>query len=145
MLGRLSELMFVEAVRTHLDSLPSEQTGWLAGLRDCHVGGALSLMHGNPAHPWTIEELAREVGLSRSKQKNQRHARSRHPRRRTRPVRCLRMNIQGFWNTGPTSRPEGRCRGCSSGHTTFNGVAPALKRRRNANHVDCALEREELR
>jgi len=65
-LGRLSELMFVEAVRMHLDSLPGEQTGWLAGLRDRHVGRALALMHGKPAHPWTIEELAREAGLSRS-------------------------------------------------------------------------------
>jgi AraC-like DNA-binding protein len=65
-LARLSELMFVEAVRMHLDSLPGEQTGWLAGLRDRHVGRALTLLHGRPAHPWTIEELAREVGLSRS-------------------------------------------------------------------------------
>jgi AraC-like DNA-binding protein len=65
-LGRLNELMFVEAVRMHLDSLPNEQIGWLAGLRDRHVGRTLTLMHGKPAHPWTIEELAREVGLSRS-------------------------------------------------------------------------------
>ncbi len=65
-LGRLSELMFVEAVRMHLDSLPGEQTGWLAGLRDRHVGHALTLMHDKPAHAWTIEELARAVGLSRS-------------------------------------------------------------------------------
>jgi len=65
-LGRLSELMFVQAVRMHLDSLPGKRTGWLAGLRDRHVGRALTLMHGKPAHPWTIEELAREVGLSRS-------------------------------------------------------------------------------
>jgi len=65
-LGRLSELMFVEAVRMHLDSLPGEQTGWLAGLRDRHVGRALTLMHGKLAHAWTIEELARETGLSRS-------------------------------------------------------------------------------
>jgi AraC-like DNA-binding protein len=65
-LARLSELMFVEAVRRHLDSLPGEQTGWLAGLRDRFVGRALTLLHSKPAHPWTLEELAREVGLSRS-------------------------------------------------------------------------------
>jgi AraC-like DNA-binding protein len=58
--------MFVEAVRMHLDSLPAEQTGWLSGLRDRHIGRALTLMHGNAAHPWTIEELSHEVGLSRS-------------------------------------------------------------------------------
>jgi hypothetical protein len=42
MLARLSELMFVEAVRRHLDTLPTEQTGWLAGLRDRFVGRALT-------------------------------------------------------------------------------------------------------
>jgi AraC-like DNA-binding protein len=65
-LARLSELMFVEAIRRHLDTLPSEQTGWLAGLRDRFVGRALTLLHSSPAHPWTLEELAREVGLARS-------------------------------------------------------------------------------
>jgi AraC-like DNA-binding protein len=65
-LARLSELMFVEAVRRHLDALPGEQTGWLAGLRDRSVGRALTLLHSKPAHPWTLEELAREVGLARS-------------------------------------------------------------------------------
>jgi AraC-like DNA-binding protein len=65
-LGRLSELMFVEAVRRHIDTLPAEQTGWLAGLRDRFIGRALTLLHGQPAHPWTLEELAPEAGLSRS-------------------------------------------------------------------------------
>jgi AraC-like DNA-binding protein len=65
-LARLSELMFVEAVRRHLDSLPGEQTGWLAGLRDRFVGRSLTLLHSKPAYPWTLERLAREVGLSRS-------------------------------------------------------------------------------
>jgi AraC-like DNA-binding protein len=65
-LARLSELMFVEAVRRHLEALPDEQTGWLAGLRDRFVGRALTLLHSRPAHHWTLEELAREVGLARS-------------------------------------------------------------------------------
>ena len=63
---RLSELMFVEVVRRHLATLPAEQTGWLAGLRDPAVGRALALLHDRPAHPWTLESLARDVGLSRS-------------------------------------------------------------------------------
>ena len=58
--------MFIEVVRRHLEALPPEQTGWLAGLRDPFVGKALSLMHGAPARNWTIEELAKDVGLSRS-------------------------------------------------------------------------------
>jgi AraC-like DNA-binding protein len=65
-LARLSELMFIEVVRRHLQALPPEQAGWLAGLRDPFVGKALSLMHGAPARNWTIEILARGVGLSRS-------------------------------------------------------------------------------
>jgi AraC-like DNA-binding protein len=58
--------MFVEAVRRHLDALPAEQSGWLAGLRDQFVGRALTLLHSKPAQSWTLEQLAREVGLSRS-------------------------------------------------------------------------------
>ncbi len=65
-LAKLSELMLIEVVRRHLEAAPSAQTGWLAGLRDPFVGKALSLIHRSPARNWTIEELARDVGLSRS-------------------------------------------------------------------------------
>ncbi|MSP74770.1 MAG: AraC family transcriptional regulator [Rhodospirillaceae bacterium] len=65
-LAKLSELMFIEVVRQYLEALPPEQAGWLAGLRDPFVGKTLSLMHGKPAHDWTIEELAKDVALSRS-------------------------------------------------------------------------------
>jgi AraC-like DNA-binding protein len=65
-LARLSELLFVEVLRGYLDSLPEESRGWLAGLRDRHVGAALRLIHARPTDPWTLEGLAREVGLSRS-------------------------------------------------------------------------------
>ena len=65
-LAKLSELMFVEAIRRHIESLPPEQQGWLAGLRDRFVGKALALMHSKPAHGWTVDELASQVGLSRS-------------------------------------------------------------------------------
>ena len=58
--------MFVEVVRRYLETLPQEQTGWLAGLRDPAVGRAVALVHENPARGWTIEELARETGVSRS-------------------------------------------------------------------------------
>jgi AraC-like DNA-binding protein len=65
-LAKLSELMFIEVVRRHLEAVPPARTGWLAGLRDPFVGKALSLIHRSPARNWTIEELARDVGLSRS-------------------------------------------------------------------------------
>jgi AraC-like DNA-binding protein len=65
-LARLSELMFVEIVRRHLEALPPDRTGWLAGLRDPHVGRALAAIHARPGDPWTIDGLGREAGLSRS-------------------------------------------------------------------------------
>jgi AraC-like DNA-binding protein len=65
-LGRLSELMFVDVVRRYLGSLPADRTGWLAGLRDPFVGRALTALHRNPARDWTLETLAHEVGVSRS-------------------------------------------------------------------------------
>jgi AraC-like DNA-binding protein len=65
-LERLAEMMFVDTARRYLDSLPEDATGWLAGLRDRYVGRALSLLHQSPERPWTIDELGRQVGLSRS-------------------------------------------------------------------------------
>lgn len=66
LLERLSETMFVEVVRHHIAGLPQDHSGWLAGLRDRHVGRALALLHESPAEAWTLERLADRVGLSRS-------------------------------------------------------------------------------
>jgi AraC-like DNA-binding protein len=65
-LAKLSEVLFVETLRTYIAHLPPEQTGWLAGARDAEVGKMLALMHRNPAQPWTIASLAKEAGISRS-------------------------------------------------------------------------------
>jgi AraC-like DNA-binding protein len=65
-LAKLAELLFMEAVRRFVASLPPETSGWLLGLCDSIVGRALALLHSRPTHRWTTEELAQEVGLSRS-------------------------------------------------------------------------------
>jgi AraC-like DNA-binding protein len=65
-LTRLAELMFIEVLRRYLEDLPQGQTGWLAGLRDGLVGRVLTLLHARPAHPWTLDELARQTASSRS-------------------------------------------------------------------------------
>jgi AraC-like DNA-binding protein len=65
-MSRLSELLFVEAVRNYSSTLGDQDVGWLKGLRDQHVGRALTLMHHNIKRPWSVEDLAREVALSRS-------------------------------------------------------------------------------
>jgi AraC-like DNA-binding protein len=65
-LAKLSELLFVEAVRRYAEALPDGQAGWLAGLREPPVARALALLHGDIARRWTVDDLSREVGLSRS-------------------------------------------------------------------------------
>jgi AraC-like DNA-binding protein len=65
-LARMSELMFVEAIRRYIETLPPTHTGWLAGLRAPVVGQALAALHGEPTVAWTVESLARTVGVSRS-------------------------------------------------------------------------------
>jgi AraC-like DNA-binding protein len=65
-LNRLSELMFVEVIRMHMDQLANNNIGWLAGLRDPLVGRALTLLHARPAHDWTLEQLASAAATSRS-------------------------------------------------------------------------------
>ncbi|HWA78567.1 MAG TPA: AraC family transcriptional regulator [Polyangiaceae bacterium] len=65
-LSRLSELLFVEFIRRYVAQLPAEEVGWFAGLRDENIGRALQKLHERPAHDWSLEELAKECGLSRS-------------------------------------------------------------------------------
>lgn len=64
--AKLSELLFVEAIRHYTESLPEGQTGWLAALRDPFLSRALALLHRTPGAAWTVDELGRKVGLSRS-------------------------------------------------------------------------------
>ena len=61
-LTKLSELMFIDVVRRYIESLPAQNTGWLAGLRDPLVGKALALIHARPSFNWTVEGLARQCG-----------------------------------------------------------------------------------
>jgi AraC-like DNA-binding protein len=66
---RLSELMFIEVVRCHLDSgaaSGSASPDWLAGLRDPVVGRALARLHAEPARAWTLDALAADAATSRS-------------------------------------------------------------------------------
>jgi AraC-like DNA-binding protein len=66
MLAKVAELLFVEAMRRYMEKLPPEGKGWLAGVRDPHVGRALSLLHAEPGRAWSVDVLAREAALSRS-------------------------------------------------------------------------------
>jgi len=66
MLAKLSEALFVDTLRRFIANLPEHQVGWLAGARDPIVGKSLGLLHSRVGHPWTIADLAGEVGISRS-------------------------------------------------------------------------------
>jgi AraC-like DNA-binding protein len=66
MLTRMAELMFIEAVRYHLEQNAATHNGWLAGLLDGVVGPALSHLHERPDHSWTLAELARACSTSRT-------------------------------------------------------------------------------
>lgn len=65
-LAKLSETLFVETLRRYIETLPQDQLGWLAGARDPEVGKILALLHRQPERAWTIADLAKEVGSSRS-------------------------------------------------------------------------------
>lgn len=65
-LAKISELLFVEAIRRYIDALPKAEKGWLAGCKDPFVARALAELHTAVGELWTLDRLARQVGLSRS-------------------------------------------------------------------------------
>jgi AraC-like DNA-binding protein len=65
-LAKLAEVLFIEVLRLYMNDQHAGRTGWLAAVSDRIVGAALSALHGRPAHAWTLEELARVSGTSRS-------------------------------------------------------------------------------
>ena len=66
LLAKLAELVFVEALRGYVESLPPENRGWLAGVRDRSIGRALAVMHREVEREWTVDDLAKEAFMSRS-------------------------------------------------------------------------------
>lgn len=66
LLSKMAESLLVEALRRFVQQLPDGSKGWLAGIADPVVGSAVTRLHAAPQHPWTVDELARETGSSRS-------------------------------------------------------------------------------
>jgi AraC-like DNA-binding protein len=66
MLGRLMEMLLIEVLRRYAAELPASATGWFAALNDPIVSRALQFVHGDPARRWTVGDLAREAGTSRT-------------------------------------------------------------------------------
>jgi AraC-like DNA-binding protein len=61
-----AQILFIHALRAHLGREADGPPSWLMGLNDLRIARALTLMHGAPAARWTVERLAREVGMSRT-------------------------------------------------------------------------------
>jgi AraC-like DNA-binding protein len=66
LMSRLSELLFVEAMRQYSVTFTDQDAGWLKGVADPQIGRALAAIHHNTALPWSADSLAREVSMSRS-------------------------------------------------------------------------------
>jgi len=66
LLNRLAYMFFVECVRDYVEQLPEESESWLTALRDPSLMTALSAIHNQPAHPWTVADLASIACMSRS-------------------------------------------------------------------------------
>jgi AraC-like DNA-binding protein len=65
-LSRLTEVLFVEVLRSWIKSLGPGEGGWLGAMADPHIGPALRLIHEQPDRPWTLGDLGQRVGLGRS-------------------------------------------------------------------------------
>jgi AraC-like DNA-binding protein len=63
---RLADVLVIQAIRAWIERDPTAQTGWLGALRDPQVGRSLTMIHRDPARPWTVASLAHEVAMSRS-------------------------------------------------------------------------------
>ena len=66
-LARLSDVLFVHAIRAYLADPAAGAAGWIGALRDPSVARALALLHAHPERDWTVAGLAAEVAMSRSR------------------------------------------------------------------------------
>ena len=62
----LAYMMLVQALRLHLAEGSRGGVGWLFALADKQMSAAINAMHDDPAHRWTLQELAERAAMSRS-------------------------------------------------------------------------------
>lgn len=63
---RLADVVITRVIRSWVESKTEDTQGWLAAIRDPHIGRALAAMHQRPGDPWSVESLADVASLSRS-------------------------------------------------------------------------------
>lgn len=65
-LNRMGDILFMQCIRDHVESVPEGSGNWLSALKDRALSTALALIHRDPQRNWTVPELAKESCLSRS-------------------------------------------------------------------------------
>ena len=66
LINRLVGMFLIECIRDYIEQLPNTSDNWLSAVRDPYLSPALSAIHAQPAHAWTVAELAKLACLSRS-------------------------------------------------------------------------------
>ncbi len=65
-ISRLADILVIAAMRQHLNSVAPEHLSWLGALNDDRIAKSLDLIHGAPDKHWSLDDLASEVGMSRT-------------------------------------------------------------------------------
>ncbi len=66
MLARLADVLTATIIRTWVEHGGAESSGWIAAVKNPEIGRVLAAIHFDPSHDWSVEELARLMGASRS-------------------------------------------------------------------------------
>ena len=66
MTRRMGDILLVQALRAYVATIGTANTGWIGALTDARIGTAIGLLHNNPGYGWTVNEIAKEIGMSRS-------------------------------------------------------------------------------
>jgi len=64
---RLLEVLYAEAVRAHIEAIPTHDQSWVRAIKDPIIGRAIAAIHSNPGEPWSVQRLARDVAMSPSR------------------------------------------------------------------------------
>ena len=65
-IARLADLLVITALRQYLESQKETSLGWIGALEDKRIAKAIQLVHESPSNHWSLEELATQVGMSRT-------------------------------------------------------------------------------
>ncbi|HLK60041.1 MAG TPA: AraC family transcriptional regulator [Chthonomonadaceae bacterium] len=138
---RLSDILFIQAVRAYVCRLPEGETNWLRAMGDPQIGRALTLIHQKPEHLWKVETLAAEVAMSRSAFAARFTAVVGEPPlqyvTRWRVHQAARLLREDFWSVAEVAVQVGYQSEAAFSRVfkQWTGQAPAAYRRRERHHV----------